>query len=844
MSRVLWWSSLRHSARHPWQSGLAVVGIALGVAVVVAVDLATDSAQRAFALSSDAVFGRATHQVVAGSEGIADSVYVRLRVQAGVQAAPIVDVRATVSSPAARRAVRLLGVDPFAEAPFRPYLDASSRAVDLSVLLTRPGAVLLTEATAGALGVSAGDSIDVLARSVQHRAWVAGLLRPSDDLSRRALADVVLADISVAQELSGRTARLDRIDLRIVDREAVVVQQVREIAQGAEVVTTAARSQQAAGMTRAFELNLTAFALITLVFGALLIYDTMTFSVVQRRELIGLQRAIGVTRREVLVLFLGEAFLIGIVATALGLLLGTALGSALVRLVVRTINDLYFAVSVAGVTLSPRSLMKGVALGLGATVLASLPPVLEATSTQPRQALARSVLESAARRGVRRAAAGGAALLLLGVVLVLAPGRSIVVSFAALFAIVLGAALLAPLGTVLLMRVVRPLAAVGFGRMGSMAVRGVAATLSRTGPAVAALMVAVAVGAAVATMVTSFRASVERWLDASIQADLYVSAPSGGGRGGGTLSPRVIASLAAAGGLDGMTTYHEVDLAWNGGELRTVAVDLYDRQRASFTFLDGDTAAIWPAFAAGGLLVSESFAWRNHVEAGASVTLVTQRGERPFRVAAVLRDYASEFGVVFMDRATYDRHWSDAGVSSLALWLARDVDADSLAAALRSTVGAGDDLVFRSTRGLHQATLVVFDRTFAITNVLRALALTVAFVGVLSSLMALQLERVREFGVLRATGLTPVQVGALVTGQTGLLGLAAGLLALPVSVALAWLLIHVVNRRSFGWTIDMQIDTGGMLQALALALIAALLAGVFPAYRMSRTPPAAALREE
>jgi putative ABC transport system permease protein len=770
-------------------------------------------------------------------------VYARLRLEAGVAAAPVVDIRATVFTPAARRTVRLLGVDPFAEAPFRPWMDASAGTVDLSVLLTRPGAVVLTETTAGALGVVVGDSIDVLARGSRQRAWIAGLLQPVDALSRRALADLVLADIAVAQELSGRTARIDRIDLRVADGDAALLQRVREIAHGADLVTTAARSQQAAGMTRAFELNLTAFALITLVFGALLIYDTMTFSVVQRRELIGLLRAIGVTRREVLGLFLGEAFLMGLLATVLGLLLGSALGSALVRLVVRTINDLYFAVSVTGITLAPQSLLKGVALGLGATVLASVPPVLEATSVQPRQALARSILESKARRGVRRAAVGGIALLVPGAALVLAPGRSIVISFAALFAIVLGAALLAPLGTVVLMRVVRPVATALFGRMGSMAVRGVTTTLSRTAPAVAALVVAVSVGAAVATMVASFRASVEQWLAASIQADLYVSSPSGGSRAS-DLPPDAIAAMMRTRGVAGITTYHEVQLPWQGRELRTVAVDLYERHRSSFTFLDGDTAAIWPAFDAGGVLISESFAWRNRFDVGDAVPLMTERGELAFPVAGIFRDYATEFGVLFMSRATYDRHWTDPGVSSIALWTERGVNADSLADALRAETGSGHDLMFRSTRGLHEATLVIFDRTFAITNVLRVLALIVAFVGVLSSLMALQLERVRELGVLRAIGLTPAQVGALVTSQTGLLGLAAGLLALPVSLVLAWLLIHVVNRRSFGWTIDMQVHASGMLQALALALIAALLAGVVPARRMSRTPPATALREE
>jgi putative ABC transport system permease protein len=842
---VLARSSLRHFTRHPWQGTLAVVGIALGVAVVVAVDLATGSARLAFALSSQAVFGRTTHQVVAGSEGLPDSVYTTLRVALDVEAAPVVDVRGVLRAGDARRSVRLLGVDPFAEAPFRSYLDATTSDLDLSVLLTQPGAVLLTAETAAVLGVAVGDTLGLAAGAGEHRARVIGLLRPGDALSQRALADIVLCDVAVAQELSGRVGRLDRIDL-IMPADSSgerMLRAVRAALPGAAVVTTAARAGATAGMTRAFELNLTAFALITLVFGALLIYDTMTFSVVQRRELIGLLRAVGVTRGEVLRLFLSEALFLGALATALGLLLGMALGGALIRLVVRTINDLYFTVSVSRVALAPAALVKGVLLGIGATLLAALSPVLEATSTPPRQVLARSMLEAKTQRNVTRAALGGAALLAAGAALVLAPGRSLLLSFSSLFAVVLAASLLAPFAAVLLMRAIRPLAAALFGRIGSMAVRGVASAMSRTGPAVAALMVAIAVGAAVATMVSSFRGSVVDWLDASIQADIYVSAAGGGNRGGGTLPAEVIAQVASAAGLDGVTTYHEVFLPFRGGDLRTVAVALFARHRASFTFLEGEPAAVWPAFAGGAVLVSESFRYRQGLGVGDSVLLATERGPHAFPIAAVFRDYATEFGVVFMDRGVYDRYWSDREVSSLALWLRPDAAADSVMAALRSRIAA-PDVIFRSNRGLHEATLQVFDRTFVITRVLRSLALIVAFVGMLSSLMALQLERSREMAVLRALGLSPGQVWGLVTAETGLLGLAAGLLALPVSVVLAWLLIHVVNRRSFGWSIDLQVDTPGLLQALALALLAALLAGAFPAHRMSRTSPAAALRAE
>jgi len=272
-------------------------------------------------------------------------------------------------------------------------------------------------------------------------------------------------------------------------------------------------------------------------------------------------------------------------------------------------------------------------------------------------------------------------------------------------------------------------------------------------------------------------------------------------------------------------------------------VDLFPAHRDAFTFIEGDARTIWPAFENGAVLVSESFAWRNGRRAGDTITLATGAGPQTFPMAAIYRDYASEFGIVFMDRRTWDTFWDDDAVSSIAVFSTPGISSDELMERIRSSTAAGG-LFMRSNRGLRESTLEVFDRTFAITGVLRTLALTVAFVGVLSALMALQLERSREIGVLRATGLTPGQVRGLVTTQTGLLGLAAGVLAVPLAITLAWLLIAVINRRSFGWTIDMVPDVSGTLLAALLAVVAALLAGIYPAWRMSRTPPAAALRTE
>jgi putative ABC transport system permease protein len=264
-----------------------------------------------------------------------------------------------------------------------------------------------------------------------------------------------------------------------------------------------------------------------------------------------------------------------------------------------------------------------------------------------------------------------------------------------------------------------------------------------------------------------------------------------------------------------------------------------------FRFLSGSPGAVWPAFQDGGAaIVSEPYAYRHGLGVGSVVPLVTDRGERGFPVVGVFADYGSDQGVVMVSRRTYEAYWDDRGVSSLALVLEPGVDTETAVATLRARAAGGQDVVVRSNRALREASLEIFDRTFAITAVLRILATAVAVIGVLSALMALQLERAREIGVLRAQGLTPGELWRLVLAETGLLGATAGILAVPVGIGLALVLIHVINRRAFGWSIETAVFPGLLAQAVGLAVLAALVAGAYPAWRMARTPPGPALREE
>ncbi len=851
MRRRLARIAVRQLRRHPWSLGLAVLGIALGVAVAVSIDLANSSARRAFGLATEAVTGRATHQVIGGPSGVPDEVYRRLRVDLGVRpAAPV--VAGDVGAPDhPGRSFHVLGIDPFVDAAFRPYLggedagqtrarDLLSRAADL---VARPGAALMARSTARDLALAPGDELAIDVAGRRRTLTIVGLLEPADPASARALDGLLVTDVATAQATFGAAGRLTRIDL-IVDDDARLARIAAALPAGVELVAAGARAGTTAAMIRAFQWNLTALSLLALVVGMFLIYQTMTFSVVQRRPLIGALRALGVTRAEVFALVMSEALVIGVVGTLAGVVLGVVMAQGLLRLVTRTINDLYFVLSVREVALDAVILAKGGVLGLGATVLAALAPALEATSAPPRVVMSRAALETRARQATRRATWLGLGLFLAGAAVLAAPAGGIVGGFAGLFLVMVGCAAVTPGAALVLLGPLHAVAGAAFGMLGRLATRSIVAALSRTAVAMAALMIAVSAAIGVGVMIASFRDAVTRWLEGTLRADVYVAAPSlVGNRPDATLDPGLAARLAATPGVARASTSRSVVVPGPDGPVHVVALDVDPARPPRWRFLEGDDDGIWGG--AGDLvIVSEPFAHRHGTRAGGTVRLRTDRGERDFRVGGVFYDYGSSAGTVVMSRRAYDRAWDDRAISSLALDGAPGVDVDALVAALRARAAGGPDVVVRSNRALREASLEIFDRTFAITGVLRTLTMAVAFVGMLAALMALQLERAREIGVLRVLGLTPRQVWGLVTAQTGIMGLLAGLLAVPGGLLLAGVLVLVINRRSFGWTMPIDPSPSVLLQGVALAVLAAVLAGLYPAWRMATAPPAEGLRDE
>jgi len=849
--RVLWHVGWRYLLRHPWQTILMVTGITLGVAVVVAIDLANTSASRAFDLSVESIAGRATHQVVSAPQGFPEQAYSDLRAVGAVRAAaPVVSDYVTVQE-LGGRTLQMLGVDPFAEAPFRDYLTGGNGVpVDrLAVFLTRPGALFISSDLADQYGLAVGDRLTLEIAGQTHDAFLAGLIQPANSLSQRALSGLILADISTAQELTGRLGRLDRIDLILPEGDQEALARVNAaLPAGLRVVEVSARAGAVDQMTRAFRTNLLALSLLALVVGMFLIYNTVTFSVVQRRALFGTLRALGVTRREVFIMVVSEALIVGLTGALLGTGLGVLMGQAAVQMVTRTINDLFFVLTVHSISVPTESLFKGIALGIIATVATAAPPAWEAAAVPPRAALSRSGLESKAGQAVNGVALFGLAAVVVGTIMLMLPVPGLLVSFLGTFAVIVGCAMLTPVAMKWFMLLAAPVTARLWGALGRMAPRAVVAALSRTSVAVAALMVAVSVTIGISVMVGSFRHTVEIWLEQTLQGDIYVSVPGGTQVSpSGAVSPQAIERLRAWPGVRDVATVRSAFVDSEVGEVHIVAVE--DRGAGAarqYLVVDGSPESAWARVQAGdAVVVSEPFA-RNYgiPRTGGELTFETPQGPHSFQVAGIYYDYGRVQGTVTMDQAAYRALWGDDTITAVALSLDDGIDPDALAAAMQEELSGIQSLTIRPNRALRTDVLAVFDQTFAITGALNLVATIVAFIGVLSALLALQLEKAREQGILRAIGLTVRQMWGMVMLETGLMGMVAGFMAMPTGYVLSLILVYIINRRSFGWTLQMQVEPGPFLAALGVAVTAALLAGVYPALRMSQAAAAESIRFE
>jgi putative ABC transport system permease protein len=858
--------SLRHLIGEWPRTLLTVAGVALGVAVFVSIRLANHSALASFSHTVDAVAGRANLQITGSTEGLDERVFSAVRATPGVvAAAPIVEVvtLARRGGPPPVRAVgvaehgpydetlMVLGVDLLAEGPFaRTSASGPAAGANGVAFLADARAVAITRTLATRDGLRLGDTLTVLAAGRPEPLRVRTILE-SREFEQAFGGNVVVVDIATAQEVFSRAGRLDRIDL-IVDparRDAVQGALAARLPSGLEIGSPRGRTRQVENMVRAFGLNLTALSFIALFVATFLILNAVSIAVLRRRREIGILRAIGVTRGQITALFLAEGLVYGVFGSTLGLGLGTMLAHGTLGAVARTLSDLYLITEASTLRLDVATYAVGFGLGVGIALLSALAPALEAARTPPAATLRQGALIEARRIPIGRVSGSGVALLLLGAAVALwtVGTRHPVGGFVSAGLLLCGFSLLAPGFTLAVEGLVAPLLRRSTGIEGALGARAVRDAVARTSVVVAALTVSVGMMVALSIMVGSFRRTVETWVNQTVRGDLYVEPVGHRLNGSATVLPAAfVAAARQLPGVAAVDTYRGARITLGDRVAFVIGVDFaVQRRYGRLQFVHGEAGAILARAIAGDeAIVSESFARHQRVATGDRIVLPTPWGVRAVRVAGVFYDYSTDAGAVLLDRGLYARLWRDERTESLALYLAPGARLDDVRKAL--LIAAGDRMVLSviPNRALRARVLTVFDQTFQITYALQGIAILVAVLGVIGTLTALILQRGREIGVLRATGALRSQVRTMVLVESGLIGFIGALLGCVAGFALSLVLIHVINRQFFGWTVRMSVEPAVFARAVALMVVTAVLAGLGPARFAATRVAAEAMRME
>lgn len=833
----------------PLRAILTVLGIAIGVAAFVAIQLANHSILASFHRTIDAVAGRSTLVVTAGEAGFDETLLVKVRAVEGVRyAAPLILSIAPVEG-REQEVLLVLGVDLLAEEAFREYEPTEGEDEVTLTTLLQPETLFLSRTFAERHGLVVGDTIPLLTGSRRRTFTIRGLLEPRGP-ARALEGHLALMDIATAQEAFAKVGRLDRIDVILradVEVDATAARLAAVLPGDLQVNRPEQRNRQIEKMLSAFRLNLNALSAIALVVAAFLIYNTISLSVIQRRQHIGILRSLGLGAGEIVLLFVGEALVMGGIGSLIGLGLGAFLASQVLQTISQTVSNLYSFIRITRIDADPYTLFVALGLGLSSALIAALYPSFRAGRISVREALNPSLAGDQDRTP--------RVLLLLGLVLPLGAywaarqgpvGGAPLFGYLALVLLILAGALLTPWAILGFAWAARRLGRKAWTGEGLLVASHLTGYRGRHAVAVAAMMTALAMLIGVAIMIGSFRRTVEIWVEETIRADLFVTPASRFTKGVyATLPAPLLDRVRSIQGIAAVDPFTRVTIMFRGRQLLLAAGDFeVAAARGKLLFVQGDSKEVlMRAKEGGGVIISETAALTHGIREGDRVTLATRTGPASFPVAGIFYDYTTDGGKIVMDRSLFQRYGGEPRVNVLAVYLSPDADPAAVAQQIKMAGGKAAIFVLPNQK-LRRRVLEIFDQTFAVTYALRIIAVIVAALGIFNALWASVLERQREIGILRSLGASRAQVFRVTLQEAGLLGVLAEIMGLVIGLFLALILIHVINKQSFGWSLLFAFPPSVLLTSGGLVLLASLLAGLFPALHASRIEIAEAIKYE
>jgi len=802
---LLLWIGLAPLREGRGRSIVAAFAIALGIALGFAVYLVNRSAADEVSAATRSLFGEADLIVQGGADGFDEDLYPIVARMSGVaHVSPVIEVLARVSGH--RRSLDVVGIDPFRARFFEPAL-VDTLAEPRTAALDDE-AILVSAAAARELHIKEGDVFQVQVGLEWVTLKVAAIV---PTLGGKRAEGVM--DIAAAQWRLHRLGKLTRLDIKL--ENPAHIRQVRDaiahvLPPGMRVTTPAVQSDEALRISRAYRTNLSALALVALFTGGFLVYSTQSLAVLRRRRELGLLHAIGLTRREELWLILASAAGIG----AVGAFVGTLLGALAAVLGLRALGGDLGAGYFSDVEFSTHfhEWVAFFLLGVLVAVASAVAPALEAYRIPPAFALkSMDVAETSSRS---HGWMGACCLVLAGIALMLPAVDGLPLpGYVAIALLLIGAVFMMPLVTHFLLRLLPNSRSAVFGIVIAH-LRGAKRFVSAS---LASILVSFSLMVAMAIMVTSFRTSLDQWMARLLQADIYVRA--GPGQESAFIDSAHLASLKNIAGVMRVEAARSTTILWKGERLVLAARPIDEARPAKDMWLVSQTSTPAPAGALS-VWVSEAAMDLNGLTPGTEIALpINGRPIRAF-IRGVWRDYEHQTGAIALNYDTYVRVSGDRRIDGVRLWLRSPKDKNVVLQELTRRLPNATTLDIRMPIDVRATALRAFDRTFAVTYLLEALAVLIGVFGIGATSSAQVLARRAEFGVLRSLGLTRGQIGTLLAVEGAMLGLIGAIAGLLLGGLISLILVYVVNRQSFHWSMDVYIP-GMTLGVLSVVLVSA-----------------------
>ncbi len=840
---------------------MTVAGICLGVAAIVSIGIVNKSVLHSFEDSINHVTGRAMLQVTGAASGFPEELIGRVQKVPGVEyAVPVIDTQGILVK-GKESTLMILGVDVLQDSNIRDYklAEDNSDIPDPLLFLARPDSILLTKEMADREGITIDQTIQVQTVRGIRTFRVRGLLTPEGP-AKIASGNIAIMDYPAAQMAFGKEGRIDRIDVSLLrgeDLETVRGRIKQALPEGYTIVTPEGRTKQVEVLISHFQKNINLISFIAVFVGMYLIYNAVSISVVQRRKEIGILRALGTTRGQIIALFLGETAVMAVVGSLLGLVTGILFAKSALGAVGQTVSELYLRTSVTEISLSWTGLAIGFSTGIAASLAAALFPALASTRISPVSAIRSLPYSEEGLLSSKRLQISAATFMVLAAVLLMLHKsfgeipvlHNSATMFLATIFLLLGISLATPAVLTLFLLVFRKTVAPHGGAVVRLAGLNLQKNITRNAVAAAAIFYGIAVFVSSSGIIYSTKQSVLEWIDSYVRGDIIVTSGHPIATSGAQNIPMPVElwkDIEKVPGVLSADPFRKIYIDYHGRRILLLTVDIAKRFKYSpFKIAQGkreDMARLLPD--QNYIAVNEAVASQERIKPGDSMLLPTPEGPVSFTVAVINVDYSSDSGSIFMDLHTYQRYWKEYLADSFSIRVTSPENLMSVRDEIARRFGNERKLFVLPAREFKTEIRKIIDQGFAVNHAINIITMTIACFGIIVTLLASVLERTRELGILRSIGMLRRQVSGVVVLESILLGVIGGVLGAGAGIIIGWMSLEGFLKGDYGASMQYHVHWASIFWAIALSALLAALAGMYPAQRAAKTNIVEALSYE